>query len=45
MSTSDVAARGLALQRILCIVVVALMVVATLYAGWIGIANYSRIRV
>ena len=45
LSTSDVAARGLALQRILCIVILALMVVATLYAGWIGIANYPRIRV
>jgi hypothetical protein len=42
---SVVAVRGLGLQRLLCLVVVLLMVLATLYAGWIGIINYGRIRV
>ena len=33
------------LQRTLCIVVVLVVILATLYAGWIGVANFSRIRV
>ncbi len=34
-----------ALPRILSVVVLALMLVAMLYAAWIGIANFSRIHV
>jgi hypothetical protein len=36
---------GLRLQRVLCVVVVAIVVLATLYALWIGVSNFSRIRV
>lgn len=36
---------GLRLLRVLCIVVVAIVVLATLYALWIGVSNFSRIRV
>jgi hypothetical protein len=30
---------------LLCVVVVAIIVAATLYVGWIAIDNFSRIRV
>jgi hypothetical protein len=33
------------LQRALCIVVIAIIVLATLYALWIGFSDFSRIRV
>jgi hypothetical protein len=33
------------LQRLLCIVVLVVIVLATIYAGWIGISNFSRIGV
>jgi hypothetical protein len=33
------------LQRILCLVVLVLVLLAGLYAGWIGAINFSRIRV
>ena len=33
------------LQRALCIVVIAIVVLATLYALWIGFTDFSRIRV
>jgi hypothetical protein len=34
-----------AVQRLLCIVVLLVIVAAAAYAGWIGISNFSRIRV
>ena len=33
------------LQRLLCLVVLVIVVLATLYAGWIAISNFSRIGV
>ena len=30
---------------LLCVVVVAIIIAATLYVGWIAIDNFSRIRV
>jgi hypothetical protein len=33
------------LERLPCIVVLVVIVLATLYAGWIGISNFSRIHV
>ena len=33
------------LTRILCVVVFIVMVVAVLYAAWIGVSNFSRIHV
>lgn len=40
-----VPARPDALLRALCAVVFAAMVIAVIYAAWIGISNYSRIGV
>lgn len=31
--------------RLLCLVILVLMLAALLYAGWIGISNFSRIHV
>jgi|KBSSwiStaDraftv2_1062776.scaffolds.fasta_scaffold4082570_1 hypothetical protein len=33
------------LGTLLCVIVVAIIVAAALYAGWIAIDNFSRIRV
>ena len=33
------------LTRVLCVVVFVVMLAAFFYAAWIGISNYSRIRV
>jgi hypothetical protein len=33
------------LQRLLCIAVLVVIALATLYAGWVGISNFSRIHV
>jgi hypothetical protein len=33
------------LTRTLCLVIVLIMVAAVIYAGWIGILNFSRIGV
>lgn len=33
------------LGLLLCVIVVAIVVAAVLYAGWIAIDNFSRIRV
>ena len=33
------------LGLLLCVIVVAVMVAAVLYAGWIAVGNFSRIRV
>jgi hypothetical protein len=38
-------ARYASLTRALCLVVLAIMTVALVYAGWIAISNYSRIGV
>jgi hypothetical protein len=38
-------APGIGLTRALCIVVFVVMLAALVYAAWIGIINYSRIRV
>jgi hypothetical protein len=38
-------ARYASLTRPLCLVVLAIMTVALVYAGWIAISNYSRIGV
>ena len=42
---ANFASSGIRLQRALCIVVVAIVVLAMLYALWIGVSNFSRIRV
>jgi hypothetical protein len=34
-----------AVERALCILVVAIMVIAAIYAAWIAITNFSRIGV
>lgn len=39
------ASRSDALTRTLCLVIVLIVVVAVVYAGWIGISNFSRIGV
>jgi hypothetical protein len=36
---------ALRLQRALCLLVVAIIVVAAAYALWTGVVNFSRIRV
>jgi hypothetical protein len=33
------------LQRLFCIVVLVVIMLATLYAAWVGIINFSRIHV
>ena len=33
------------LGTLLCVIVVLIIAVAVLYAGWIAVANFSRIRV
>ena len=37
--------RSYPLTRTLCLVIVLIMVAAVIYAGWIGILNFSRIGV
>ncbi len=37
--------QGTGLTRSLCLVVFIVMAVAVVYAGWIGVINYSRIHV
>jgi len=39
------ASRAHPLTRTLCLVIVLIMVAAVIYAGWIGILNFSRIGV
>ena len=34
-----------AVERALCILVVAIMIIAVIYAAWISIGNFSRIGV
>jgi hypothetical protein len=45
LADNVVASSAHGLQRLLCLVVLLLMLLATLYAGWIGAVNFSRIRV
>jgi hypothetical protein len=45
MADAFTPARYAALTRTLCLVVLAIMTVALVYAGWIAINNYSRIAV
>ena len=44
-SAEPVTALPLGLQRLLCLVVLVIVVLATLYAGWVAIGNFSRIGV
>lgn len=41
----DSPALGTGLTRLLCIVVLLVVILAVVYAGWIGIINFSRIGV
>jgi hypothetical protein len=45
LADSVVASSAHGLQRLLCLVVLLVILLAVLYAGWIGIVNFSRIRV
>ena len=49
MCPSSVDARPLparpGLERALCLLVVAIMIIAVIYAAWISIGNFSRIGV
>jgi hypothetical protein len=45
VTASSVAVRSHALQRALCLTVIGIVVLAVIYATWIGIGNFSRIGV
>jgi len=45
MADAFTPARYASLTRTLCVVVLVIMTVAVVYAGWIAINNYSRIGV
>ena len=45
LSAGPVTAFPPGLQRLLCLVVLLIVVLATLYAGWVAISNFSRIGV
>ena len=45
MPETSLASRPHILQRGLCVLVVAIMIIAVIYAAWIGIGNFSRIGV
>jgi hypothetical protein len=38
-------ARIAMVTRLLCVVILVLMLAALIYAGWIGVTNFSRIHV
>ena len=44
-SAEPVTALPPGLQRLLCLVVLVIVLLATLYAGWVAIGNFSRIGV
>jgi hypothetical protein len=44
-SAEPVTALPLGVQRLLCLVVLVIVLLATLYAGWVAIGNFSRIGV
>ncbi len=45
LSAEPVTALPPSLQRVLCLVVLVIVVLSTLYAGWVAISNFSRIGV
>ena len=45
MPSASVDSRPHTVPRVLCILVVLIMVIAVIYAAWIGIGNFSRIGV
>jgi hypothetical protein len=45
LTANPVASSAQGLQQLLCVVVLLIVLVATIYAGWIGIINFSRIGV
>jgi len=45
LSAEPVTALPPGLQRLLCLVVLVIVVLSTLYAGWVAISNFSRIGV
>jgi hypothetical protein len=45
LSAEPVTAFPPGLLRLLCLVVLVIVVLATLYAGWVAISNFSRIGV
>ena len=45
VAVASPASRSEALTRALCVVFVLIMVIAVIYAAWIGIGNFSRIGV
>jgi hypothetical protein len=42
---AEVRALPTSMTRLLCVVIFIVMLAALLYAGWIGVTNYSRIHV
>ena len=42
---TDSPALPTSLTRLLCVVIFLVMLLSLIYAGWIGISNYSRIHV
>ena len=45
MPATFAASTGQRLPRLLCAVVLLVILLAVLYAGWVGISNFARIRV
>jgi hypothetical protein len=45
LDDSVVASSAHSVQRLLCVVVLLVVLLAVVYASWIGIVNFSRIRV
>ena len=45
LSAEPVTVLPVGLQRLLCLAVLVIVVLATLYAGWVAISNFSRIGV
>ena len=45
MPSASVDSRQHTVPRALCIIVVLIVVIAVIYAAWIGIGNFSRIGV
>ena len=45
MTASSTYSRPYTLQRALCLTVLLIVVIAVIYAAWIGIDNFSRIGV
>ena len=45
LSAEPVTTLSPGLQRLLCLVVLIIVVLATLYASWVAVSNFSRIGV